>query len=89
MATEQKSYELEPLTDLTPHQKNYMKALAKEAATQNQPAPVPAQTTCNCAAQIASLQEEIAALRERFAEDDKYALTRAKIIRFMKAEGIE
>ena len=39
MATEQKSYELEPLTGLTPHEKNYIKAVAKEAAKTNDTAP--------------------------------------------------
>ena len=90
MATEQKSYELEPLTGLTPHEKNYIKAVAKEAAKTNDTAPVA--QTCKCgayAAQIAELQEQLDKLAERFAEDDKYSLTRAKILRLMKAEGIE
>ena len=90
MATEQKSYELEPLTGLTAHEKNYIKAVAKETAKTNEPAPVA--QTCNCGsykAQIAELTERLDKLTERFAEDDKYSLTRAKILRLMKAEGIE
>jgi hypothetical protein len=83
---EQKAYQLEPLTGFTPHEKNYIKALIREAIAEI-PAPTP--SSCNCSGQVDGVSRRISDLEARYVEDDKYVITRAKLAVFMKEEGIE
>lgn len=84
---EQKAYQLEPLTEFTPHEKNYIKALIKEAIAEIPPPVVP--SSCSCGGQIEGMSRRVSDLEARYVEDDKYVITRAKLARFMKEEGIE
>lgn len=87
MADRQKAHELEPLTQFNAHEKNYIKALIREAVAEI-PQPEVA-SSCSCGGQIASVSDRVSDLEARYIEDDKYVITRAKLARFMKEEGIE
>ena len=83
---QQKAYQLEPLTGFNAHEKNFIKALIKEAIAE---IPAPKPSSCNCSGQVDGVSRRIADLEARYVEDDKYVITRAKLARFMKEEGIE
>lgn len=93
--TQPKAYQLEPTTGLSPLARDWIKALVSEASTDlhrcihdaspaNTPAAPPTQDP-----RVDDLLRRIAYLESRIESDDRYALTRAKIIALMKKHGIE
>ena len=44
---------------------------------------------CNCKTNVDDLKSEIDILKSRYKEDDKFTLTRAKLIQFMETNRLE
>lgn len=95
MPTEPKAAELEPNLALDGLSKQWMKAIVKEAMaevelkTKLSPVVVEGCANCSCKGQIEELTWKLNSLNARYHEDDKYALTKAKLITLMEKMGIE
>lgn len=93
MPTETKAAELEQNLSLDGLSKQWMKQIVKEAIEQHEmrTMPVPAQGCgdCGCKEQIQEVMWKLNSLNARYHEDDKYALTKAKLITLMQKMGIE
>jgi hypothetical protein len=94
-----KAAQLEQATGFTPNQKAWVKALVSEAVSATtkslQAEILTAVTKANSGSQVTAstavkvLEDRIETLAQRFEEDDKYSLTKAKLVRLMKAMGID
>jgi|TARA_B110000444_G_C18851570_1_gene606140 hypothetical protein len=95
MATETKAAVLEPNLTLDGLSKQWIKAIVKEAMEEHELktklTPVVAEgcSDCSCKGQIQELTWKLNSLNARYHEDDKYALTKAKLITLMQKMGIE
>ena len=90
--------QLEQASGLSPLAKDWIKALVREAVEEvwlNLPAklPVPEAPKPTVDAilkgRMDDITERVVQLEERYADSEKYALTKAKVIRLLKEEGIE
>jgi hypothetical protein len=89
---------LEPTTNFTPLQKQWIKTLVEEAVSQ-----ASKELSAKISTEIGKISasvsaanhgdsdiaERLSALEARYIEDDKYSLSRAKLVRLMKQMGIE
>ena len=93
MPTEIKAAELEQNLSLDGLSKQWMKQIVKEAIEQHEvrtmPAPAQGCANCSCKQQIQEVMWKLNSLNARYHEDDKYALTKAKLITLMQKMGIE
>jgi hypothetical protein len=81
-----RAYQLESASGLSPNARSYIKALIEEAIAAipaNKPSP-PVQQD-----RSAALNLRISELERRYAEDDRFTLTRAKLLMFIEANGIK
>ena len=84
-----RAYQLESASGLSPNARSYIKALIEEAIAAipaNKPSP-PAQQ--DRSAEVTALNLRISELERRYAEDDRFTLTRAKLLMFIEANGIK
>ena len=95
-----KSYQIEKNISLEPLAKDYVKALVNESMdglkeevklhfTELKALIADSNMTCSCTPQVDDLQKKMAYLESRYKEDDKFTLTKAKMIKFMVEEGIK
>ena len=95
-----KSYQIEKNTSLEPLAKDYIKALINEKMAGHQEEVKllftelkalisDSNMTCSCTPQVDDLQKKMAYLEARYKEDDKFTLTKSKMINFMVQEGIK
>ena len=97
-----KSNQIAPNSGLTGLGKEYVKALIEEylevhkteidAKVQNveiQNNKTSSSCACNCKTNMDDLKSEIAILKSRYKDDDKFTLTRAKLIQFMETNRLE
>ena len=89
---------LEPTTNFTPLQKQWIKTLVEEVAAQvsKELNTKISQEISKVAASVsasnhgdADIAERLSNLEQRYIEDDKYSLSRAKLVRLMKQMGID
>lgn len=89
---------LEPATNFTPLQKQWIKTLVEEVAAQvsKEINTKVSQEISKVAASVsasnhgdADIAERLSNLEQRYIEDDKYSLSRAKLVRLMKQMGID
>lgn len=87
------SQQLTELAAFTPHQRSYVEALIAEAVApllveiENLKS-IPRPTAPVDNPRIDAMQLQINDLRMRYEQDDKYVLTRAKIVALLKQQGI-
>lgn len=90
---ETKAAELEPNLSLDGLSKQWMKQIIKEAIEQHElktmPPPAQGCVNCSCKQQMEEVMWKLNSLNARYHEDDKYALTKAKLITLMQKMGIE
>jgi hypothetical protein len=92
--TQPTANELEKLAEFTPAQRDYIKALIREALlpiyteNRNIRAEIAAERKSPSEQRMSELRNDVNWLRQRYTDDDKYTLTRAKLVTFMKQLGI-
>ena len=92
--TFQLSAELDALAGFSPHQRDYIRALVQEAQAplineiNNLRSQISAKMSHPSEQKMSDMRNDINWLLERYRGDDKYALTRAKLVTFMKMQGI-
>jgi hypothetical protein len=93
--TQPKAYQLEPSTGLSPLARDWIKALVSETSADlhscigdatKTAAPPPSSTNDS---RVDDLIRRIEYLERRAESDDRYVLTKGKIIELMKKHGIE
>ena len=95
MPTEIKAAVLEPNLTLDGLSKQWIKAIVKEAIEEHElktkltPVAAEGSSDCSCKGQRQELTWKLNSLNARYHEDDKYALTKAKLITLMQEMGIE
>jgi len=95
-----KSYQIEKNISLEPLAKDYIKALVNEKMdalqeevsghfTELKALIATSNMTCSCTPQVDDLVKKMDYLEARYKEDDKFTLTKSKMINFMVQEGIK
>ena len=80
--------QLESMSGLTPNGKTYVKALISEAV-ESIPQQQPQNAQCSQCAVVQSLVDRVAYLEKRYKEDDKFTLTKAKLLMFIEEHGVK
>jgi ubiquinone biosynthesis protein UbiJ len=89
MRTQPNANQLEQIAHIDPETRQWIERYIREQiAAIPQPKP-PAQTACQRCNAVDRLEDRVAELERRYAQDDKYSLTRAKLVMFMKNAGIK
>lgn len=94
MATKPTAAQLEPTTGLAPNARTWIKTLVEERLIRGISAlqatiPAPTPSSCNCQGRVDDLLKRIEYLEQRQETDERYALTKAKVIALLEKHGIE
>lgn len=89
MRTQPNASQLEQIAHIDPDTREWIERYVREQiAAIPQPKP-PAQSACQRCHIVDQLKARVEELERRYAQDDKYSLTRAKLVMFMKKAGID
>jgi|Laugrefa1bdmlbdn_1035148.scaffolds.fasta_scaffold00537_7 hypothetical protein len=88
MMSSPRASQLESMSGLTPTGRMYIKALIQEAIA-GIPQQSPQSSTCEHCATIQTLSDTVAYLEKRYKEDDKFTLTKAKLLMFIEEHGVK
>ena len=86
--TTPRASQLESMSGLTPNGRAYIKALIQEAIAAI-PQAAPQFNACEHCATIQTLSDTVAYLQKRYKEDDKFTLTKAKLLMFIEEHGVK
>lgn len=86
--TAPRASQLEAMSGLTQHGKSWVKAIVSEAISLI-PKDRSEKQECSKCALVQSLEERVQYLEKRYKEDDKFALTKAKLLMFIEEHGVK